>query len=393
MKRTGMSRKALILGSHATTSGGRTNQTLTGIPSQGQMMAGARYPMISVANEQEQLPEPPAQADMPRPVRTTMNENNRFYKILHRFTGLTMPKLPTKRSKTPFHYFNTKNRQGPHQIPFVYWNVFWYLITQAGIPPEQLVGTRIIPYPRVALRVIRKIAQEAIDNKAVTKETFYANLRRYMTHYVKLYRQGKFRELIEANPSQAGHLWSEVSHDDMAGKGERASGVARYFLGDMNAVIFDLDTTNEHNRYKAFKRLEQTLRMILYSETELSEDSERNDPLSEGTMEAVRGIALSDGHSDTGSQEDGNYGQPEFEGPNFGAEKHDPEESKEVFEVIVIDDDGEGMDYEEDQGEPAGNEMGYEEDQYEPAGNEMDYEEDQYEPADDEDDDNDGDWI
>lgn len=289
-------------------------------------------------------------ADIPRTVVSsnlpdwiTMKKENIFFNLLVSFLyKSTRPALPWDRSFTPFHYFNTERQQGPHQIPFVYWNVFWYLINQAGISPDRLLGTRIIPHPWVALRIIWRMAQEPISSKAIKKEDFYKKLKLYMMQYMRLYRQKEYRKLIELNPSQTGHLWSVVTPEDRQGKGERSKRVAEHQLGKKNAIRFDMDLTNTHNQYKAGKRLAQADNMIEsgFSQRSYSEDSDAEDELPKETIDVVRDIDTSLSWqpgklSGAGLQKDGDYGQPGFAGPDFGGEEQAPEEDTAVpFEVM-----------------------------------------------------------
>jgi hypothetical protein len=146
-------------------------------------------------------------------------------------------KLSHKRSSTAYGYFNLagKRNQGPHRISHVTTSLMIEVMRKRGLSMTKLLGTKIIPRPRVNNKLLMEGFNRS-SSQAKTKK-WRQNKKKYLTLYNRLYNKAlngdknAIEKLIELNALQT-YKWSEgtVSSDEIKGKGERQKGAAEDLL-------------------------------------------------------------------------------------------------------------------------------------------------------------------
>ncbi len=142
-------------------------------------------------------------------------------------------KLSHKRSSTAFGYFNKsgKRNQGPHRISHVTTSLMLEARKAGGLSMTSLLGSKIIPRPRVNNKILRD-GFERSGAQTKTKK-WRQNKIKYLKLYNRLYTkglkgdEGSIEKLIELNALQT-YKWSEgtVTSDEIKGKGERQKGAS-----------------------------------------------------------------------------------------------------------------------------------------------------------------------
>ncbi len=155
-------------------------------------------------------------------------------KKLLKKSGNKVTKLSHKRSSTAFGYLNKsgKRRQGPHRISHITTSVMIDARRRGGRNISSLVGTKIIPRPRVN----NKILNDGLKESGAQKRTksFRRKKTLYLKQYKRLYKKAEngnedaAEKLIELNALQT-YRWKEgkASKADMDGKGERRGGAVK----------------------------------------------------------------------------------------------------------------------------------------------------------------------
>ena len=160
-----------------------------------------------------------------------------------------------RRSTTAYGYFNLsgKKRQGPHTLSHIGKRVMLSAAVDAGRDPEELIGSRAAPRPRVANRKIRKALQAR--GKSWKEQTRSARTR-YLKQYRKKWDQSRdqsksvskrlnaLRSLMELNPATVYNIGSgQTSSSEIAGKGESRSVAARE-LSDLLSTTGELSASS-----------------------------------------------------------------------------------------------------------------------------------------------------
>lgn len=142
-------------------------------------------------------------------------------------------KLRHKRSATAFGYFNLagKRNQGPHRISHVTTSLMLEARRKMGLSLTKLLGTKIIPRPRVNNKLLMEGFNQS-NSQAKTKK-WKQNKIKYLRLYNRLYNKAlkgdevSIEKLVELNSLQT-YKWSEgtVTSDEIKGKGERKKGAS-----------------------------------------------------------------------------------------------------------------------------------------------------------------------
>ncbi len=198
-------------------------------------------------------------------------------------------KLRHKRSATAFGYFNLsgKKNQGPHRISHVTTSLMLEARRKRGLSMTKLLGTKIIPRPRVNNKLLKEGFNQS-NSQAKTKK-WKQNKIKYLRLYNRLYGKAlkgdvaSIEKLIELNALQT-YKWSEgtVTSDEIKGKGERQKGASKDLLrfgkmkkGDKvskKARTIDTSGMSKNERLKQSDRARQYGKAII--EDDLSDADE-----------------------------------------------------------------------------------------------------------------------
>lgn len=180
------------------------------------------------------------------------------------------------RRRTAYGVSNGIRRQGPHIYPFVMWEVFVRALTKAGGDLDRLCGTRLIPYPKTAARMMGKIARSAVRRRLVGSSLAKLRVKKYKQLYSRYYRRQNWRALIELNPFHTYGLFKLAGHQELQGNGERRGAAVDDLLSTTGELSRDIQGETPYVDYKS-RRQGAALRRIAQqdgTEENLSMDSE-----------------------------------------------------------------------------------------------------------------------
>lgn len=173
-----------------------------------------------------------------------------------------------RRHRTAFAIMHSNRNQGPHTLPFIAWEVFTRALGEARVDLSQLVGTRILPYPKTAKKIINKILGENKLSSLGKKR-----VEQYYKLYNKLFQQKKWRRLIELHPVQTYALDRDPTPEEMKGKGEsRKKAVKALLSPQFDSSQYDLgEEPEEYFSYKVKKR-DKPIKLIAQNENDADLD-------------------------------------------------------------------------------------------------------------------------
>jgi len=168
--------------------------------------------------------------------------------------------------------------QGPHIYPFILWEVLAHSFEDARLDLGMLLGSRLLPYPKTARKILIRIGEEAILEKkadsSVTRGYVYAVANDYYAKYLKLYKEKKWRQLIELNPLHTYSLFSFAGHDQLKGKGERRNKVIENLMDPTTPLACDLQNETQYVTRKSRLQGHEIEKIFNTDYADLSEDSE-----------------------------------------------------------------------------------------------------------------------
>lgn len=178
-----------------------------------------------------------------------------------------------RRSTTPYGLSTGTGNQGPHIYPFIMWEVIAHAFRDAGRDLGELAGTRLLPYPRTARRMMIRIAQEAADRGRGDPDSNMRVVRNYYRTYLRRYRAGEWRQALELNPFHTYSLFKPASHGELKGKGERRTNAVDQLMDSDHELPRDIQDETSYVREKSRKQ-GVALQQITNDECDLSMDSE-----------------------------------------------------------------------------------------------------------------------
>ncbi|MDE7367752.1 MAG: hypothetical protein K2N24_10385 [Lachnospiraceae bacterium] len=189
--------------------------------------------------------------------------------------GKSMDWRPGNRRRTAFGVIHNNRRQGPHTIPYIAGALLQEAMNRRQMSFRELVGTRIISYPKTAVKMLKKIGQQAVEKGNITQKEVDQKIERFEQVYRKAFQRKDYCSLFELHVFGTYCLFSEPTKENMAGKGERRGNVALDLLGSGESMI-DYGNESQYScekiekRYNAFRHLSQEY-------DELSMDTEFTD--------------------------------------------------------------------------------------------------------------------
>jgi len=183
---------------------------------------------------------------------------------------------PGRRSRTAFGIAHGNYNQGPHVYPFILWEVLAHAFNDAKVGLKELVGTRLIPYPKTARKIMITLAENAREKGMITKAEFEETINKFYSSYLRLYRKGQWRKLMELHPLHTYSLFRPVSQEEMQGKGERRTVAVDEIVDKSKSISFDLQGESGYVLEKIKKQGDMIKKLPVDSscDVDLSADSE-----------------------------------------------------------------------------------------------------------------------
>lgn len=178
-----------------------------------------------------------------------------------------------RRTTTAYGLSTGTGNQGPHIYPFIMWEVVAHAFKDAGQDLGELAGTRLLPYPRTARRMMTRIALEAAKRGRGDPDSNMREVRNYYRTYLRRYRAGQWRQALELNPFHTYSLFKPASHGELKGKGERRTNAVDQLMDSDHELPRDIQDETPYVREKSGKQ-GVALQQITNDECDLSMDSE-----------------------------------------------------------------------------------------------------------------------
>lgn len=180
---------------------------------------------------------------------------------------------PDRRSLTPYGLSNGTQNQGPHIYPYIMWQVVTHAFDAARQDLGELAGTRLLPYPRTARRMMIRIAREAAARGRGDPGSNMRAVRNHYKTYLRRYRAGQWRQALELNPFHTYSLFKGASHGELKGKGERRAAAVDQLMDSDHELPRDIQDETSYVDEKSRKQ-GITLQQLADDASDLSMDSE-----------------------------------------------------------------------------------------------------------------------